>query len=382
MGEIYEATGPFGGPPVVVKLLRAELAARAEFVERLLREGEILQLLSHPNIVVAHGHGTTAAGRPYIVLERLTGCTLRQELVRRRSFPVREAVTYARELLAALGAVHAAGIVHRDIKPGNVMVCPAAAGNRIKLFDFGVAKVETGSPVRIAPIAFPTREGLCLGTPRYVSPEQASGLAVDGRTDIYAVGMLLYTMIAGRGPFDDIVDVPRLIAAHIEQEAPPPSCFMKTPLAPLVEAVILRAIAKNPADRFGDAAAFMRELARASGRVRGSRRGAAIRRITVATPYAHRPRSHRCRIHAIAPSPRPPYGEQWMLTDRHNREELPAGTFDASIPVIWSSAFAAIGAASAPLPRSPAAPISRRGVFFSAAAFFAMAGGLAMWFVR
>src|SRR5689334_23788507 len=113
MGEIYEAIGPFGGDRVVVKLLRADLVDRLELAERLQREGEILQALSHPNIVVSHGHGRTAEGRPYVVLERLVGSTLHHELVRRRAFPLGEAIAYARQLLAALDAVHAASIVHR-----------------------------------------------------------------------------------------------------------------------------------------------------------------------------------------------------------------------------------------------------------------------------
>lgn len=383
MGEIYEATGPFGGNPVVVKLLRSELADRAELAERLLREGEILQFLSHPNIVVAHGHGTTAAGRAYVVLERLVGCTLRQELVRRRAFPVGEAVAYTRQLLAALGTVHEAGIVHRDVKPGNVMVCPVDRGNRLKLIDFGVAKVQAEARRHVAPVAFPTREGFCLGTPRYVSPEQASGLDVDRRTDIYAAGMLLYRMVAGRGPFDDVVGVEGLLAAHLEKEALAPSHFMAAPLAPPLEAVIMRAIAKNPAERFADAATFSRELGQVWNRARGSRRGAAVRRIALATPYAQRPSSHRCRIRAIATSPaRVAYGAPSMCTDDAVTQVIPAATADEPITVVWSSASTVLGAVPPLPPRRFCPPISRRGVFCSAAAFFAVAGGLAMWFVR
>jgi serine/threonine-protein kinase len=384
MGEIYEATGPFGGTPVVVKLLRAELAGRAELVERLIREGEILKFLSHPNIVVSHGHGTTAAGRPYLVMERLTGATLRQELTRRRSLPIAEAVAYARQLLAALGAAHASGIVHRDVKPGNVMVCPTDRGNRIKLLDFGVAKVEGHARRHVAPIGFPTREGLCLGTPRYVSPEQARGLDVDRRTDIYAVGMLLYAMIAGRGPFDDIVGVEGLLEAHVAKEAPPPSAFMTAPLDPAIEAVILRAIAKDPAERFDDAATFRRELRQAWREPRRSRRGATMRRIAVATPYGHRLPGQGCRMRALAPAPsRAAYGAPPTPTaEKAGEAERSIGTAEDAITVVWSSAFAAWRPVPAPITRSFRASISRRAVFCSAAAFFAVAGGLAMWFVR
>jgi serine/threonine-protein kinase len=382
MGEIYEATGPFGGERVVVKLLRAEVAEQLELVERLLREGEILQILSHPNIVACHGHGKTAAGRAYVVLERLVGATLHQELLRRRAFPVGEAIAYARQLLAALGAVHDPGFVHRDVKPGNVMLCPAAHGGRVKLLDFGVAKVEVQARRHVAPIVFPTREGLCVGTPRYVSPEQASGLDVDRRTDIYAAGMLLYRMIAGRGPFDDIVGARGLLEAHVLREPAPPSRFMSASLAPRIEAVILRAIAKSPDDRFASAAAFSRELGQAWSRVRGSHRGRAVQRVALPVPYAHRPSVQHCRIRAVAAAPaRATYRASPICpTEEVTRAITPAR--EDAIPVVWSSAFTVFRPAASPARRRFRPPISRRGVFCSAAAFFAVAGSLAMWFVR
>jgi len=409
MGEIYEAIGPFGGAPVVVKVLRAELADRAELVERLRREGEMLQFLSHPNIVVSHGHGTTSAGRPYVVLERLVGSTLREELLRRRVLPVREAVGYARQLLAALGAVHQAGVVHRDVKPGNVMVCATGRGRRIKLFDFGVAKVEGDARRMVAPIAFPTREGFCLGTPRYVSPEQASGLDVDRRSDIYAVGMVLYALVAGRGPFDDIVAVDHLLQAHIRQEAPPPSRFMTAPLAPSIEGVILRAIAKNPADRFADVVTFRDELRRALSAARGPRRRGPVRRIAWAVGYPRRAATDRCRICTVAPCVPPvAYGEAPVLARSPQGAEVHrSGGSDDAITVAWcgvatplmgppddvcgapTDARMGVVARDGVLAGGPEEgkssfhrSISRRGVFCSAAAFFAVAGGVAMWFVR
>jgi serine/threonine protein kinase len=420
MGEIYEAVGPFGGEPVVVKLLRAELADQPELVERMRREGEMLQFLSHPNIVVSHGHGITAAGLPYVVLERLVGSTLRQELSRRCVLPVGEAVGYARQLLSALARVHDAGIVHRDIKPGNVMLCPAGRRARIKLIDFGVAKVEREARQLVGPIAFPTREGVCLGTPRYVSPEQAIGCDVDRRTDIYAAGMLLYTLVAGRGPFDDIVGVQHVLEAHIGQEPPPPSRFMAAPLAAPIEAVILRAIAKNPAQRFADAVTFRRELGRAWAKVRGPGRRVTncgrrprtsdVRRPSFgrgATSYEARPASDRCLIRTrAAPLPRLAYGADsgqtvtvraFSVADDalRSRPPLPSdattGVCQPTSPAPATPAdpsLMTVGRDGGPMPKSTSrqgafrAPVSRRGVVCSAAAFFAVAGGLAMWFVR
>jgi serine/threonine protein kinase len=293
-------------------------------------------------------------------------------------------VAYVRQLLAALAAVHEAGVVHRDVKPGNVMVCPAGRVGRIKLFDFGVAKVEGDARRFVAPLVFPTREGLCLGTPRYISPEQVMGVDVDRRTDIYAAGMLLYTLIAGRGPFDDIVGVEALLEAHFAKEAPPPSRFMPAPLAPPVEAAILRAIAKKPTERFADATAFSRELRQACGHLRASQRLGRSRRIAAAAPYDQRRPIHRCRIRAITPSPpRAVYGGTRTLemgTDGRKAQASRASEDD--LTVAWSGTFASRSDAPPPSSRRRRAPVSRRGVFCSAAAFFAVALELAMWFVR
>jgi serine/threonine-protein kinase len=369
MGEIYEARGPFGGVPVVVKVLRADLADQEELGERLRREGELLQWLSHPNIVVSHGHGTTAEGRPYVVLERLVGSTLRQELTRRGALPLREAVVYTRQLLAALGAVHRAGLVHRDVKPGNVMVCSAGSLTRLKLLDFGVAKVAGDARRLVGPIAFPTREGVCLGTPRYFSPEQASGLDVDRRTDIYAAGMLLYTLLAGRGPFDDVVGVDRLLEAHIATAAPPPSRFMSTPLDRAVEAVVLRAIAKNPADRFDDVASFGRELGRASRRERDTRRTPRCR-FLVTKPYPQRATIDRCLLRHASPR---------VLRGPYEGCRVEPSTLEPDELELRPCPDEDRGASNA-----PRNDLARRAIAvgFSAAAFFALAGRLAMWFVR
>jgi serine/threonine protein kinase len=296
------------------------------------------------------------------------------------------------------------------------MLCSTARGARIKLIDFGVAKVEREARRLVGPIVFPTREGTCLGTPRYVSPEQASGLDVDRRTDIYAAGMLLYTLIAGRGPFDDIVGVQRVLAAHIGQEPPPPSRFAAEPLAASIEAVILRAIAKNPDERFADAATFRRELARAWARERGSRRRPprAERRsgkhdaLTFPSDrrtagYARRPAVDRCRLRSSAESAvRSAYVGQrrTAMTPVSSRVAVRAADTD-TVTVLWSGIPQPVSPESVVTDESPrgaesddgpaahsrrkasfAAPVSRRGVVCSAAAFFAVAGGLAMWFVR
>jgi serine/threonine-protein kinase len=284
MGDLFAATDRASGESVVVKVLRPELAAQPDAHERMRVEGEAIWQLSHPHIVAGRGQGLTSDGRPYVAMERLRGRTLRAEARLRGPLPAPEAIRHTRQLLSALRAVHAAGVVHRDVKPDNVMLCETSARGepRIKLIDFGIAKVIRRQPiggagsalppgpgreVRIAPMAIPTLDGICVGTPRYVSPEQASGAAIDPRSDVYAAGILLYTLVAGRGPFDEIRDVAALLEAHRDLAPPPPSSVARVPIPPLLEGVILQAIAKDPADRFASALAFSHALWRTVSRM-------------------------------------------------------------------------------------------------------------------
>jgi serine/threonine-protein kinase len=253
-----------------------------------------------------------------------------------------------RQLLSALRAVHGAGIVHRDIKPENVFVTRRqGAPPRIKLLDFGVAKVTAAR--LIEPLAFPTMEGQCVGTPRYASPEQARGVLVDERSDIYAAGILLYTLVAGRGPFDDVRGANDVLLAHIHEEPPPPSRFTRVPVPAALEAVILRAIAKDPSDRFADASSFSRELLVTLGKM-------CLPLDYVASPSdialaLTQPRS-RVTVRAVAP--------RASATTRAERKP------------------------AAPVRARPASqlPVSVRDVLLSAAAFAAVAFGVAMWFAH
>jgi serine/threonine-protein kinase len=356
MGDIYEALGR-DSETVVVKVLRGDKLRQADMVDRMRIEGEALRLLRHPGIVAYRGHGTTPDGRPWVAMERLLGSTLQSELRRRGSLPIAEAVHFTRQLLSALRAVHGAGIVHRDIKPENVFVTRReGAPPRIKLLDFGVAKVADGPGQLIEPLAFPTMVGQCVGTPRYASPEQALGTAVDERTDIYAAGILLYTLVAGRGPFDDVKGASNVLLAHINEEPPPPSRFTRCPIPTALEAVILRAIAKDPRDRFADAASFSRELLVTLGKM-------CLPLDHVASPsdIALALTEARSRVTPIArPAARevrPPTGESAAPTRAERPVRVPAAS-------------------------SPQRLVSVREVLLSAAAFAAVAFGVAMWFVQ
>lgn len=267
MGLVVEAENLALGTVVVVKLLHAALAIRADYVDRLRLEAQALGRIRHPNLVVVTDFAVTPAGVPFLVMERLQGCTVDEERRMRGALPLDEAIDIVRQTLAGLAAVHEAGIIHRDIKPANLFLCdPDASGRRVvKVLDFGIAKVLSSAPAGRAPqpLRFPTAEGAAVGTPRCLSPEQACGGPVDARTDVYAVGVLLYTLLAGRGPFDHLRGALELLDAHVNVVPSPPSVHVAQPIPPTVEAAILRALAKRPQDRFASAAEFAKVLGRA-----------------------------------------------------------------------------------------------------------------------
>lgn len=273
MGAVLEAEHIGLKKPVVVKLIHDKIAGQRE-LDRMRVEAQTLAALNHPNIVQVSDFGQTENGKTFLVMERLYGKTLGDEIVDRRFLPVAEAIEITLQILAGLGAAHEAGILHRDIKAANVFLCNAAAddGQRIvKLLDFGAAKIlrssEDAAGRAPAPLAFPTEEGFTIGTPRFFSPEQASAKPLDARSDLYAVGLLLYSTIVGHGPFVHIAGETAIKMAHIELIPSPPSTYATQPITPELDRALMKCLEKNPDDRFQTARAFAAELsAIASGR--------------------------------------------------------------------------------------------------------------------
>lgn len=266
MGEVVLAEHVLLGKRVVVKLLHARFSGDPRFADRLLVEAKSLARVEHPNVLVVSDVGRTPSGRPYLVTEHLQGRTLGDELRARGPLPVSEALGIARQVLAGLAAAHAQGIIHRDVKLDNVFLCEGARPGSplVKVIDFGVAKVlprEGGATRRLGPL-YPTEEGVLVGSPRYVAPEQVRGGTIDARTDVYATGLLLYTMLAGRGPFAHLTEVMDLLDAHLNEIPAPPSQHAPQPIVPELERAVLRALAKAPPDRFQSAALFADELGR------------------------------------------------------------------------------------------------------------------------
>ncbi|XXX78121.1 serine/threonine-protein kinase [Sorangium sp. So ce134] len=277
MGEVLEAEHRALRKRVVVKLVRRALAHDPRFADRLRVEAQALAAVSSPHVVAVLDLGRTPAGRPYLVMERLEGRTLGEELERRGALPVAEAIDVVRQVLAGLAAAHRIGLVHRDVKLDNVFLCaPGAAapgGARVaKLLDFGVAKVldggvEPGAPGAARPFplagpAVPTEAGLLVGTPRTASPEQARCRPVDARADVYAVGLLMYTLVVGHGPFAHLDDALEVLRAHVLEAPVPPSLRAAQQIPPALDRAVLKALAKRPEERFQSAEAFAEELGR------------------------------------------------------------------------------------------------------------------------
>ncbi|MBN2203675.1 MAG: Stk1 family PASTA domain-containing Ser/Thr kinase [Thermoleophilia bacterium] len=245
MADVYLAEDLVLGRFVAVKVLRRELALDAEFVERFDTEARAAASLSHPNIVAIHDRGRS--GEPwYIVMEYVPGETLKQRVRRAGALPCREAAAIAVDVLGALQAAHDRGIVHRDVTAQNVLL---GDDGRVRVADFGIARIGASSL---------TKTGMTLGTSLYLSPEQARGLVADARSDVYGAGVVLYEMLTGRVPFDGDTEV--AIAWQHVHEAPPRPRELQASVSEALEAVVLRALAKDPGERFQTAAEFAAAL--------------------------------------------------------------------------------------------------------------------------
>jgi len=249
MAEVYLATDRVLDRPVAIKVLGDWLAGDRTFVERFRREALAAARISHPGLVAVYDTGSED-GLHYIVMERVPGETLADVLRSEGRLGPARAAAIAAGVADALAVAHRAGIVHRDVKPANVMLQP---DGRTKLMDLGIARGIDGTSI--------TRGSSVLGTAAYVSPEQARGEPVDHRSDIYALGCVFYEMLTGRAPF--LADNPVAVAyQHVHEPLTPPSSLVPT-IPPGLEAVALRAMAKDPAARYPDVVEMREALERA-----------------------------------------------------------------------------------------------------------------------
>lgn len=236
MARVYKGYQEHLDRIVAIKVLPSYYAADQNFVDRFKREAQAMARLSHPNIVTVHDAGEQD-GRLYIVMAYMSGGTLKNRM--KHQMELAEVLPVVHQIADALHYAHERSIIHRDVKPVNVLL---DADGRSVLSDFGIAKVMESAEQHL------TRPGAGVGTPEYMSPEQCRGGSVDPRSDIYALGVMIYEMMTGRTPFQ-ADNYTALAHAHIYEPVPPPTLFNPR-ISPAVQAVILRALAKEPAHRF------------------------------------------------------------------------------------------------------------------------------------
>jgi eukaryotic-like serine/threonine-protein kinase len=239
MATVYRAQDPSIGRDVAIKFLHASLSEDDECRMRFLREARAAGALSHPNIVVVHDVGEIDR-RPYMAMELVEGAPLSDVLEKTPVMPIRDTVLIGLQLARALDYAHGRGIVHRDIKPGNIMLLPA--DKSIKVADFGIAHMDGGGDDERTVV------GAVMGTPQYMSPEQTRGDKVDGRSDLFSAGIVLYQMLAGKRPFrgESLVAV----ATQIATAEPAPLNQVRPDVPPSLRRVVDRCLAKQPAQRY------------------------------------------------------------------------------------------------------------------------------------
>jgi serine/threonine-protein kinase len=256
MGEVYLAEHVLLRRPCAVKLIRPDRAGDLRALRRFEREVRSTATLSHPNTVQIFDYGHAADGTFYYAMEYLPGQTLEEFVCQNGPLPPAQAVHFWRQLCGSLQEAHAIGLIHRDIKPGNVMICERGGMTDVaKLLDFGLARPVSGNEDgdRL------TQEGAVQGTPAYMSPEQAGGQeALDGRSDIYSLGAVAYFMLTGHSPFFGRPAL-KMLAAHV-YETPAPLTQHRPDVPPDLETVVLRCLAKDPGQRFQDAASLYETL--------------------------------------------------------------------------------------------------------------------------
>jgi serine/threonine-protein kinase len=271
MGEVYLAEHVLLRRPCAVKLIRPERAGDPTQLLRFEREVRLTATLTHPNTIQVFDYGHTEDKVFYYVMEYLEGLALDELVERHGPLPPARAIYFLRQVCAALQEAHDIGLIHRDVKPGNVRVCERGGEHDvIKLLDFGLVLPPAGD-IDAEKL---TQDGAIAGTPQYMSPEQAAGeQSLDGRSDIYSVGALAYYLLTGAPPFVNPSPL-RVLAAHL-YEAPPPLTARRHDVSADLEAVVLRCLAKNPADRFPDARSLAQALAACSASDQWSAREAA-----------------------------------------------------------------------------------------------------------
>ena len=333
MGSVYRAVDTHLGRPVAVKILKRVLADDATFLERFRREARAAAGISHPGVARVYDYGERFS-EPFIVMELVDGDTLAERIAQHGRLPWREAFAVAEQVASALSAAHAQGVVHRDVKPANILIDP---GGRVKVTDFGIARAAQATTL--------TRPGMVLGSANYVAPEQAQGSSVGPAADVYSLGCVLYESVAGTTPYQG-----RSAVAIATQHVSAPVADPRDHVAELPEhaaRLIMRSLGKQPGDRFPSAATMAAALADAR---LGRDPAAPGQAETISLPVARLPMTEPP---ASGPGPEPPAGPS--VTAPIPRPEPPAGPSVAGPMPGPSSVTAALPRAEPGWSRSAAA---------------------------
>jgi len=292
MAKVFLGTDTVLGRTVAIKVLAPQFADDEGFVQRFRREAQAAARISHPCIVSVFDTGSDD-GVHYIVMEFVEGRTLAEFLTGGGRIMPDRAIAIGQDVCRALDAAHAQGVIHRDIKPGNIMINPRG---EVKVTDFGIARMTTTAETVAQTAAI-------LGTASYLSPEQAQGQAVDGRSDLYSLGCVLFEMVTGRPPF--LGDSPVAVASKQVLEQPVPPSKLNTDVTQDLDAVILRALAKNPANRYQSAEEFRADLERVA-------RGLPVEATPVLAPAATQAFDRPAQRTEVLPPTEPERRSPWV----------------------------------------------------------------------
>src|SRR5215813_5155520 len=261
MGTVYRGCHVLMDKTDAIKVLRPSLAADEKIVARFSREARAASRISHPNALSVTDFGEDDSGHVFLVMEYLSGRTLKQVIRDEGPLPLARVVDITRQVGDALNAAHQQGVVHRDLKSDNIMLIDTMAGDHAKVLDFGIPKINEPEGKRDTELTAPN---LVIGTPQYMSPEQRSqDSPIDSRSDIYSLGVILYEMLVGHVPFT--ADSPTMVMMKHLQEPVPSVLDERSDLPPTVARVIARAMAKLPANRYQTVAELVEDLTIASG---------------------------------------------------------------------------------------------------------------------
>ena len=322
MGTVYRGTHVLMDKTVAIKVLRPSLAADEKIVARFSREARAASRISHPNALSVTDFGEDDSGHVFLVMEYLSGKTLKQLIRDEGPLPLARVVDITRQIGDALNAAHSQGVIHRDLKSDNIMLLDTMTGDHAKVLDFGIAKINEPDGAVDTNLTAPN---LVIGTPQYMSPEQCSqDSEIDARSDIYSLGVILYEMLVGHVPFS--ADSPTMVMMKHLQEPVPSVRDEREDLPDSVARVVARAMAKVPRNRYQSVAELVEDLTIASGMT--------IHRLapvtTVETPVATNEMDEVTMVRAREEPPTPP---PLSRSPRREPVMIPVQEYDAAAPV-------------------------------------------------